>query len=105
MRGRTLWTVLAALVILVVMATGGNAQTTSPSASGKIVFVSGHSDDWQVYLMNIDESDLVQLTHSPGTNTFYFQPGRTQDCIHLQSRRERSNLYDERRRLVCNSPD
>jgi Tol biopolymer transport system component len=59
---------LAALMILVAAASGGNSQTAFPSGSGKIVFVSGHSDDWQVYLMNIDGSDLVQLTHSQGQN-------------------------------------
>ena len=56
--------VLAALVLSLAVTP---AQATSPGENGKIVFVGNQSGTWQLYTINPDGSDMVQITNLPPT--------------------------------------
>ena len=48
-----------------------NPQTSwTKDLSGKIAFQSNRDGDWEIYIMNIDGSNLVQLTHNTVTDAY-----------------------------------
>ncbi len=56
--------VLAALALSVAVTP---AHATFPGENGKIVFVGNQSGTWQLYTINPDGSDMVQITNLPPT--------------------------------------
>lgn len=64
------------LLFLVVVSTQAQPEQTPQAQvllqrlSGKIVFQSNRDGDWEIYVMNVDGSNLAQLTHN-GANDEY----------------------------------
>ncbi len=59
-----------ALVISLVAATGGGAQTsqTAQPGAGRIAFVCGGDGSYQIYVMNADGTNVTRLTNPPLTS-------------------------------------
>jgi TolB protein len=55
------------ITVLGLFVTVRAAHATSPGENGKIVFTGNQSGTWQLYTMNADGSDMVQITHLPPT--------------------------------------
>jgi Tol biopolymer transport system component len=51
------------ITVLGLFVTVRAAHATSPGVNGKIVFTGNQSGTWQLYTMNADGSDMVQITH------------------------------------------
>ena len=89
---RTLFTLLlAGLHIAACLASEGKMPVSKPSARSvdryKIAFASNRTGDFEVYLANLDGSDIVQLTRRPGTDEFPFCAPRREDHRRAVGRR------------------
>jgi Tol biopolymer transport system component len=59
---------MALILVLTVLFTFGSAWATFPGKNGRIAFVAKRSGSWQLYTINPDGSDIVQITDLPATD-------------------------------------
>src|SRR5215469_7700545 len=69
----------AMLATFVLLFTVGTAHATYPGKNGRIAFVSNLSGTYQLYSINPDGSDMLQITHLPPTDNALWTPDYSPD--------------------------
>lgn len=64
---------------LAVLLTAGPARATFPGENGRIVFVANTSGSWQLYTINSDGSEMVQITNISATHFDWWAPSFSPD--------------------------
>ena len=68
--------------------------SSKPASTYKLAFASDRTGDFEVYLMNLDGSDLRQLTHMPGTDEFPIcAPDGKTIALHSEGPDGRAEIY------------
>jgi Tol biopolymer transport system component len=70
-------------VALALVAISRPVLATFHGENGKIVFVGNQSGTWQLYTMNADGRDMMQITHMPSTNFESWLPVFSPDGKHI----------------------
>jgi Tol biopolymer transport system component len=76
-RSSTLWAAVSLALICLLGAR--SAWATFPGNNGKIVFTANPTGSWQIYTINPDGTDMVQVTHLAATTVELWYPGFSPD--------------------------
>jgi Tol biopolymer transport system component len=91
--------VTALIFVLTMLFTAGSASATFSGKNGRIAFVANRNGSWQLYTMNPDGSDIVQITNLPATDFDSWFPAFSPDGRRIVFCRDRpdapnaSDLY------------
>lgn len=89
----------AVLLTLIVLSSVRSAWATFPGKNGRIAFVANRNGSWQLYTMNPDGTDIVQITNLPPTDFDSWFPAFSPDGRRIVFCRDRpdapnaSDLY------------
>jgi Tol biopolymer transport system component len=87
------------IVVLTILLAIGTASATFSGKNGRIAFVAKRNGSWQLYTMNSDGSDIVQITNLPPTDFDSWFPAFSPDGRRIVFCRDRpdapnaSDLY------------
>jgi Tol biopolymer transport system component len=73
----------AALIALAVLFTGTHVSAVSPGKNGLIIFTANPTGSSQIYTINPDGGDMVQITNLPPTKQEGLQPTFSPDGRHI----------------------
>jgi len=71
------------LVTVSLLLSSGLARADDSAGSGRIAFVGNQGGSWQLYTMNPDASDIVQVSNLPATDFEYWSPDFSPDGTRL----------------------
>src|SRR5436190_9249828 len=84
-------TVVITLATLAALGFAGTARATFPGANGKIVFETNRDGNADVYTMNPDGTNRINLTHNPGEDV---EPRWSTDATRIAFASNRTGSFE-----------